>query len=303
MLSISCRDDHRFSPLHWAAFAGRTVIVEMLINKGARINQTNMGDDTALHLACAHGHRDVVNMLLRAKADINAVNEHGNTPLHYACFWGYQNIAEDLITSGAIITISNKYGEIPLDKCKGQMYQKLHELAERTGQDLSRKIPFKDQSWLGTKTRSRDATLSRHSGINLSELHLQQKISSTPSGETWKGMWQGNEVCAKFLSVGEVTPRISRDFSEEYPRLRIFSHPNVLPVIGCTNAPPNLVVVNQFMQYGSLYHVLHENTNLIIDSHLALRLAIDIARGMAYLHSLDPLVPRLYLSSKHVMVR
>lgn len=62
---------------------------------------------------------------------MNAVNEHGNTPLHYACFWGYQQIAEDLINAGAIVNISNKYNEIPLDKSKGQMAQKLHELAEK----------------------------------------------------------------------------------------------------------------------------------------------------------------------------
>ena len=43
---------------------GRASIVEMLINRGARINATNMGDDTALHLAAAHGHRDIVIMVI-----------------------------------------------------------------------------------------------------------------------------------------------------------------------------------------------------------------------------------------------
>lgn len=280
----------------------------MLINKGARINSTNMGDDTALHLASAHGHRDVVHMLLRSKADVNAVNEHGNTPLHYACFWGYQAIAEDLINAGAIVNVSNKYTEIPLDKCKGQMAVRLHELADKAGQDVNRKIPFKDQSWLGTKTRSRDATLSRHSGINLNELHLQEKIATTYSGETWKGVWQGNEICAKFLNLGDnptpdVIRRASRNFSDEFPRLRIFSHPNVAPVIGCTNSPPNLVVINQYNRYGSLYHVLHESSNFVVDQGQALKFAIDIARGMAFLHTLDPPIPRLYLNSKHILVR
>ncbi|RWS28183.1 integrin-linked protein kinase-like protein [Leptotrombidium deliense] len=300
-------DDHGFSPLHWASKEGRTPIVEMLINKGARINATNMGDDTALHLAAAHGHRDIVLILVRSKADINAVNEHGNTPLHYACFWGYQPIAEDLINAGAIINISNKYGEVPLDKCKGQMAQKLHEMAEKLGQDINKKIPYKDHSWLGTKARSRDATLSRHSGISLNDLHLQEKIATSQSGETWKGVWQGNEICAKFLNLGDnpsedVIRRASRTFSEEYPRLRIFSHPNVLPVIGCTNAPPNLVVVNQYMPYGSLYHILHESTGFVVDQAQALKFAIDIARGMAFLHTLDPLIPRFYLNSRHVIV-
>ena len=39
-------------------------------------------------------------------------------------------------------------------------------------------------------------------------------------GETWRGKWQGNEIAAKILSLRECTPRISRDFNEEYPKLR-----------------------------------------------------------------------------------
>lgn len=54
------RDDHGFSPLHWACREGRSNVVDMLIMRGARINVMNRGDDTPLHLASSHGHRDIV---------------------------------------------------------------------------------------------------------------------------------------------------------------------------------------------------------------------------------------------------
>lgn len=54
------RDDHGFSPLHWACREGRSSVVDMLIMRGARINVMNRGDDTPLHLAASHGHRDIV---------------------------------------------------------------------------------------------------------------------------------------------------------------------------------------------------------------------------------------------------
>ena len=57
------RDDHQFSPLHWAAKGGHTKIVEMLMSRGARVHTTNMGDDTPLHLAAAFGNRDIVLMV------------------------------------------------------------------------------------------------------------------------------------------------------------------------------------------------------------------------------------------------
>jgi integrin-linked kinase len=179
--------------------------------------------------------------------------------------------------------------------------KKLHERAAELGQDL-RKREFKDQSWLGLKTRSRDATLSRHKGININELYLHTKIAQTPSGETWRGKWQGNEIAAKILALRECTPRISRDFNDEYPKLRIFSHPNVMPVIGCCNSPPNLVVISQFVPVGSLYQVLHEGSGLVVDTSRALQFAIDVAKGMAFLHSLDRQLPRYHLNSRHVMI-
>ena len=102
------------------------------------------------------------------------------------------------------------------------------------------------------------------------------------AGETWQGKWQGNEIAAKVLALRECTPRISRDFNDEYPKLRIFSHPNVMPVIGCCNSPPNLVVISQYVPMGSLYQVLHEGSGLVVDAGKAIQFAIDIAKVCKY---------------------
>ncbi|XP_050680984.1 integrin-linked protein kinase isoform X2 [Leptidea sinapis] len=301
-------DDHGFSPLHWACKEGHLKIVEMLIRRGARINVTNMGDDTPLHLAAAHGHRPIVQLLLQNRVDVNFTNEHGNSPLHYACFWGYSAIAEDLVIAGALVSLANKDGDTALDKTKGQLVQRLHELATNQGQDL-KKIQFKDQSWLGLKTRSRDATLSRHKGININELALHTRIAVTPSGETWRGRWQKNDIVAKIIAVRECTPRVQRDFNEEFPKLRIFSHPNILPVVGCCVSPPSLVVISQYMSWGSLHALLHGGAGgrVVVDALAASRLARDVAAGMRYLHSLsrdrDRVMPPYHLNSHHVMVR
>ncbi|XP_045204425.1 integrin-linked protein kinase-like isoform X2 [Mercenaria mercenaria] len=294
-------DDHRFSLLHWAAKEGYTNICDMLIQRGARVNATNMGDDTALHLACSHGQRDIALMLFHNKANINAINEHGNTPLHYACFWGHDQIAEDLVNNGAMVSMANKFDETPLEKAKPYLAKMLKERAGSLGQDLQ-KIPFKDRSWLGYKTRSRDALLSRHQGIDISQLNLVTHMVTTHSGEVWRGLWQGNDIVAKVLSLRECTVRNSRDFQEEFPRLRIFNHQNILPVLACCNQPPNLVVISQFMPYGSLFNVLHGETGIVVDQNQALRFAIDIARGMEFLHTLEPIIPNLVLTSKHIMI-
>ena len=35
------RDDHGFSLLHWASWDGRLSMVEMLLNRGAKVNAVN----------------------------------------------------------------------------------------------------------------------------------------------------------------------------------------------------------------------------------------------------------------------
>uniref|UniRef100_A0A8C5NN21 Scaffold protein ILK n=7 Tax=Passeriformes TaxID=9126 RepID=A0A8C5NN21_JUNHY len=297
-------DDHGFSPLHWACREGRSNVVDMLIMRGARINVMNRGDDTPLHLAASHGHRDIVQKLMQFKADINAVNEHGNTPLHYACFWGHEQVAEDLVGSGALVSIANKYGETPTDKAKTPLREILKERAEKLGQSLT-KIPYKDTFWKGTtRTRPRNGTLNKLAGIDFKQLSLSHKLNENQSGELWKGRWQGNDIVIKMLRIRDWTTRKSRDFNEEYPKLRIFSHPNVLPVLGACQAPPapHPIVISHWMPYGSLYNVLHEGTNFVVDQMQAVKFAFDIARGMAFLHTLEPLIPRHHLNSRSVMI-
>uniref|UniRef100_A0A671M0E0 Integrin-linked protein kinase-like n=1 Tax=Sinocyclocheilus anshuiensis TaxID=1608454 RepID=A0A671M0E0_9TELE len=214
-------DDHGFSPLHWACREGRSGVVDMLIMRGARINVMNRGDDTPLHLAASHGHRDILAKLIQCKADTNAANEHGNTPLHYACFWAHDLVAEDLVNNGAQVSICNKYGETPLDKAKPQLAANLKELAEKQGQSLT-KVPFKDTFWKGTtRTRPRNGTLNKQAGIDYKQLSMLAKINENHSGELWQGRWQGTEIVVKMLHVRDWTTRKSRDFNEEYPKLRI----------------------------------------------------------------------------------
>lgn len=42
--------------------------------------------------------------------------------------------------------------------------------------------------------------------------------------------------------------------------------------------------------------------DFVVDQMQAVKFAFDIARGMAFLHTLEPLIPRHHLNSRSIMV-
>uniref|UniRef100_A0A3Q2QGR6 Scaffold protein ILK n=1 Tax=Fundulus heteroclitus TaxID=8078 RepID=A0A3Q2QGR6_FUNHE len=261
-------DDHGFSPLHWACREGRSNVVDMLIMRGARINVMNRGDDTPLHLAASHGHRDIVGKLIQCKADTNAANEHGNTPLHYACFWAHHQVADDLVNNGALVSVCNRYGETPMDKAKPDLRELLREKGEKMGQSLT-KIPFKDTFWKGTtRTRPRE-----------SQKHINHLLTHP--------IWRRRSIHPS--TVGGVQESVSY-----FSCLSLCCHHLFQSTVSfwyLIKEPEALIS-----------HLLIPLPDFVVDQTQAVKFALDIASGMAFLHTLEPMIPRHYLNSKSIMI-
>ncbi|KAL5269953.1 hypothetical protein ACHWQZ_G003431 [Mnemiopsis leidyi] len=293
-------DGHGFTPLHWATRYGRTRIVEMLCSRAAKVNASNMGGDAPLHIAVSFGQQEILYKLIAQKANVNATNEHGNTPLHYACFWCYDQIAIDLVSAGGLVSMANKYGETPLHRAKNTLKQKLSEKAIKLGQNLDI-IPFKEDA--KKKKRANLDLYCRQPEIDFRTITMGELIGSGSVGEIYKGSWGRYQVCIKKLRNQNLSTQQLKQFNEEVPKLRLFTHLNILPVIGMCSHPPNIAVISEYIPLGSLHTVLHpkEGGNPL-DNDTVIRIAQDIARGMAFLHAHEPAVHGYYLSSNNVML-
>ena len=81
--------------LMFASRDGHTPVVELLLNKGAKIDQVN--DDgrwTALMFASLNGHTSVVELLLNKGANINQADNFGRTALMFASWYGHTEVVE-----------------------------------------------------------------------------------------------------------------------------------------------------------------------------------------------------------------
>ena len=77
------------------------------------------------------------------------------------------------------------------------------------------------------------------------------------------------------------------------PCVRCVCHHHPLPTHAASGmAPPSLTYP----------HATSLPADFVVDQMQAVKFAFDIARGMAFLHTLEPLIPRHHLNSRSIMV-
>ncbi len=85
-----------WTPLHYAAAAGDTEIVQLLLSKSAEVDAQSPNLTTPLMMAAGSGNIYAVKAILDAGADLNLVNEQGFSAIHFAQKAGHAEIVEGL---------------------------------------------------------------------------------------------------------------------------------------------------------------------------------------------------------------
>ncbi len=98
------------SLLSYAAGAGHTDTVSMLLMHGAEIDKIDSSDWTALHFAASNGHHDTAKLLIDMSADMNITTSDGWTALMYAVFYNHAEVARSLVDHGADASIKTTEG-------------------------------------------------------------------------------------------------------------------------------------------------------------------------------------------------
>ena len=79
-----------------------------------------------------------------------------------------------------------------------------------------------------------------------------------------------------------MTPKLTRSRRKCCAVLRKVRHKHIVQLIGASTSPPKLCIVTEFMRRGSLLDYLHRHHPL--RQAVQITLALDVARGMDYLH-------------------
>ncbi|XP_017339679.1 poly [ADP-ribose] polymerase tankyrase-2 isoform X3 [Ictalurus punctatus] len=102
--------------LHCASvspYPKRKQVCEILLRKGANINDKTKDLLTPLHLAAEKSHNDIIELLVKHEAKVNVVDNQGQTPLHRAAQCGHLQSCRLLMSAGSDPLITSLQGFTP----------------------------------------------------------------------------------------------------------------------------------------------------------------------------------------------
>ncbi|WOH16404.1 hypothetical protein DCAR_0935957 [Daucus carota subsp. sativus] len=257
----------RTSMILWHAHQNDVVAVRKLLEEdGALVNARDYDSRTPLHVASLHGLIDVAKCLIDFGADVNSFDRWKNTPLADA--------------EGA-----KKHSMIELLKSRGGLSY---------GQSGSHFEPKPVPPPLPKKCDWE---------IDPTELDFSHSsiIGKGSFGEIVKAGWRGTPVAVKRILPSLSDDRlVIQDFRHEVNLLVKLRHPNIVQFLGAVTDRKPLMLITEYLRGGDLHQYLKGKGAL--SPARAVSFALDIARGMAYLHNEPNVIIHRDLKPRNVLL-
>jgi serine/threonine protein kinase len=93
-----------------------------------------------------------------------------------------------------------------------------------------------------------------------------------------------------------------KEFQREVTTLYKVRHPNLVLFVGACADKGHIMILTEFCSGGSLFSLLHEKRSINLSLKQKHRMALDIAKGMNYLHTQDPPILHRDLKSLNLLV-
>ena len=281
-----------------AASEGDFDEVRMLVEDKVDVNCSDYDKRTALHLSAGEGRYDILKFLLDHGGNPNVQDRFGGRPLDDAQRNGHDDCATLLQSKGGVLGIENGPAS-PKRKNKNILDDSGHTLHAGNLNVDSMKVAWKDIEGL-------------------------EKIGAGEFGDIFKCRWRGSIVAAKCVksaaiekewnkthggdvlndSLNETSKEIAlTDFRTETAILRQLRHPNICMLLAYSVMKDHEVMISELMKC-SLLDVFraHKIQATTMSKKKQLRYAIELAKGMNYLHTCSPPILHRDLKPANLLV-
>ncbi|CAL0313306.1 unnamed protein product [Lupinus luteus] len=126
--------------------------------------------------------------------------------------------------------------------------------------------------------------------IDLRKLNMGEAFAQGAFGKLYRGTYNNEDVAIKILERPENDPSkaqlMEQQFQAEVMMLATLKHPNIVRFIGACRKPMVWCIVTEYAKGGSVRQFLMKRQNRSVPLKLAVKQALDVARGMTYVHVL-----------------
>ncbi|KAJ8761971.1 hypothetical protein K2173_006573 [Erythroxylum novogranatense] len=221
------------------------------------------------------GDLEGIRELLDSGVDVNFSDIDDRTALHIAACQGLSAVVALLLGKGAEIDPKDRWGSTPLSDA---IYYKNHEVIKL--------LEKRGAKRLAAPMHVNHAREVPEYEINPSELDFTDSVEIT-KGTFCTAMWRGIQVAVKKLGEEVLSDEDKvKAFRDELALLQKIRHPNVVQFLGAVTQSSPLMIVTEYLPKGDLCAFLKRKGPL--KPATAVRCALDIARGMSYLHENKP---------------
>jgi len=145
--------------------------------------------------------------------------------------------------------------------------------------------------------------------IDPAEIVVHRIIGEGTFGRVWSANWRSSSVAVKEFIFAQAAVagkscmrgQIIDEIIGEAGMMSILRHPNILQLFGCCLTSQAIWIVSELCSMGSLRQVL-DDTERDLPLEVKLQLALNVAEGMAYLHTQEPPILHRDLKSHNIFV-
>lgn len=127
--------------------------------------------------------------------------------------------------------------------------------------------------------------------VDLSKLFVGQRFASGAHSRLYHGIYNEKRVAVKIIRQPDgdenedLALRLEKQFNREVGILSHLHHRNIVELVAACRRPPVFCVITEYLSGGSLRSFLHKREPGSVSLKEFVSIALDIARGMEYLHS------------------